>query len=220
MFHKLSYWIMWNHSITSLTIIPAILVSRPWWSKASDLAANLDPVGILEIKGFIPGMPGMIFLQTRIGFDTAAAMTSLLYSGEQFDSTINQLYLRQRWYNPSAGTFNRLDPFAGNFQDPQSLHKYLYTHGDPVNNIDPSGLEFTLTGLLTSTTIGAVAGGLTGAAAGAAYGGIKGGLQGSLVGAWSGLLWGAAAGGSIGGGTYALATYFMSLGAPVLSAYC
>jgi len=32
-----------------------------------------------------------------------------------------------------------LDPFAGNFEDPQSLHKYLYTHGDPVNGIDPSG---------------------------------------------------------------------------------
>jgi hypothetical protein len=36
-------------------------------------------------------------------------------------------------------------------QDPQSLHKYLYVHGDPVNGIDPTG-EF-LAGLI-SVTIG------------------------------------------------------------------
>jgi hypothetical protein len=33
-----------------------------------------------------------------------------------------------------------LDPFFGNTGDPQSLHKYLYAHGDPINATDPSGL--------------------------------------------------------------------------------
>jgi len=32
-----------------------------------------------------------------------------------------------------------MDPFGGNNQDPQSLHKYLYAHCNPTNNIDPSG---------------------------------------------------------------------------------
>lgn len=40
-----------------------------------------------------------------------------------------------------------MDPFGGNHYDPQSLHKYSYAHGDPVNGIDPSG-EFTLIELL------------------------------------------------------------------------
>ena len=66
------------------------------------------------------------------------ALTSLLYSGEQTDATGMQ-YLRARFYDPASGRFNRLDPFAGNFSDPLSLHKYLYTHGDPVNGVDPSG---------------------------------------------------------------------------------
>jgi RHS repeat-associated protein len=66
------------------------------------------------------------------------ALTSLLYSGEQTDRTGLQ-YLRARYYDPRSGRFNRLDPFAGNTSDPQSLHKYLYAHGDPVNGIDPSG---------------------------------------------------------------------------------
>jgi hypothetical protein len=48
--------------------------------------------------------------------------------------------LRQRYYDPATGRFNRLDPFFGNFDDPQSLHKYLYTCEDPINQIDPTGL--------------------------------------------------------------------------------
>ncbi|MDR0605607.1 MAG: RHS repeat-associated core domain-containing protein, partial [Bacteroidales bacterium] len=74
-----------------------------------------------------------------IGFDPSVALTEFLYSGEQFDSKIGQQYLRQRYYDPATGRFNRLDPFFGNLTDPQSLHKYLYTHADPVNGIDPSG---------------------------------------------------------------------------------
>ncbi|MCO6457921.1 MAG: RHS repeat-associated core domain-containing protein, partial [Pirellulaceae bacterium] len=83
-----------------------------------------------------------------LGFDPSAALTNLLYSGELFDSRIGQQYLRARYYDPAAGRFNRLDPFAGNSQDPQSYHKYLYTHGDPVNGIDPTGL-YALNGLMS-----------------------------------------------------------------------
>jgi RHS repeat-associated protein len=76
-----------------------------------------------------------------IGFDPSVALTEFLYSGEQFDAKIGQQYLRQRYYDPATGRFNRLDSFFGNLTDPQSLHKYLYTHADPVNGIDPSGLN-------------------------------------------------------------------------------
>ncbi|MEQ1906698.1 MAG: RHS repeat-associated core domain-containing protein [Pirellulaceae bacterium] len=68
-----------------------------------------------------------------------SALTSYLYSGEAFDTRINQQYLRARWYDPSTGRFTSLDPFAGNKTDPQSLHKYLYTHADPINGVDPTG---------------------------------------------------------------------------------
>jgi RHS repeat-associated protein len=75
-----------------------------------------------------------------LNFNPAAALTSLLYSGEIFDQRIEMQYLRARYYNPASGTFNRLDPFAGRIRDPQSLHKYLYVHADPIQGIDPSGL--------------------------------------------------------------------------------
>ncbi len=81
-----------------------------------------------------------------LGFDLAAALTTHLYSGEQTDQLTGLQYLRAKYYNPATGTFNRLDPFAGNFSEPQSLHKYLYTHADPVNGVDPTG-NMTLKGL-------------------------------------------------------------------------
>ncbi len=68
------------------------------------------------------------------------ASTTMLYSGEQFDNRIGLQYLRARYYDATTGCFNRLDPFIGNQQDPQSYHKYAYVHGDPITFMDPLGL--------------------------------------------------------------------------------
>jgi RHS repeat-associated protein len=86
------------------------------------------------------GQTPQIFAYNPHGFTLAQALTTHLYSGEQTDALTGLQYLRARYYNPATGTFNRLDPFAGNMQDPQSLHKYLYTHGDPANAVDPTGM--------------------------------------------------------------------------------
>ena len=79
----------------------------------------------------------------------AQQSTNLLYTGEHFDVDAQQYYLRARYYDPLNGRFNRTDPFAGSPQDPQSLHKYLYCHNNPVNNIDPSG-QFSIPSLMTT----------------------------------------------------------------------
>lgn len=81
--------------------------------------------------------------------------TDLLYAGEQFDPGLQMEYLRARYYDQNTGRFNRLDPFEGNNEDPQSLHKYAYAHCDPVNGIDPSGEmslgEFNVSASIQST---------------------------------------------------------------------
>jgi len=78
--------------------------------------------------------------------------TNLLYAGEQWDASAQMYYNRARYYDPSSGRFNRLDPFPGNPQDPQSLHKYTYAHSNPVNNVDPTG-KFTLTEIVCVSAI-------------------------------------------------------------------
>ena len=74
------------------------------------------------------------------------------FTGEQFDLNLQMQYLRAIYYDQSNGRFNRLDPFSGNNYDPQSLHKYAYTHCNPVMGIDPSG-EFNLANVLIEMTI-------------------------------------------------------------------
>ena len=88
--------------------------------------------------------------------------TSLLYSGEQFDTSLQQYHLRARNYNQANGQFTTLDPYSGNLHDPQSLHKYAYCHTDPVNGVDPSGKNFTLTGLQVTMAIISGLGGIVG----------------------------------------------------------
>ena len=119
------------------------------------------------------------------GFDPAAALTSLLYSGEHFNAAIGQQYLRARWYDAMTGRFGRLDPFAGNFNDPQSLHKYLYVHGDPISSVDPLGMWPSVSGMISAISIGSAlvafgAGTYLGAQAGKP---IRGALAGGVLGA-------------------------------------
>ena len=72
-----------------------------------------------------------------------------LYAGEQFDTALGLYYLRARMLNPLSGRFWNMDNYQGDASDPQSLHKYLYAHGDPVNGSDPGG-NMTMTELMTS----------------------------------------------------------------------
>ena len=136
--------------------------------------------------------------------------TDLLYAGEQWDADLGMQYLRARYYLPGQGIFNRLDPFFGNLDDPQSLHKYAYVHGDPVNGIDPSGL-FTTAEFFSAVSLGVKLGAVTGGVVGAAYGYAKTRtLEGALYGLVIGASIGAFAGAFYGGAIYSLGSLWAS----------
>jgi len=63
-----------------------------------------------------------------------------MFTGQYFDSEIGQYYLRARQYDPQLMRFTARDPLAGKFNEPLSLHVYLYCQNEPVNRIDPTGL--------------------------------------------------------------------------------
>jgi RHS repeat-associated protein len=71
---------------------------------------------------------------------TGDTVNKYLYTGEQYDSNLGEYYLRARYYDPSVGRFTARDPFEGFLEEPLSLAKYPYVHGNPINYIDPSGL--------------------------------------------------------------------------------
>ncbi len=61
------------------------------------------------------------------------------FTGEQIDNN-DLLYLRARYYDPALGIFPSLDPFEGTMQRPMSLNGYSWVEGNPIMNVDPSGM--------------------------------------------------------------------------------
>lgn len=61
------------------------------------------------------------------------------FNGQWYDREVNQYYLRARQLTAVECRFTSRDPVAGSFDNPLSLHPYLYCQNDPINAIDPSG---------------------------------------------------------------------------------
>ena len=64
------------------------------------------------------------------------------FTGQYFDSEIDQYYLRARQYDPHIYRFTSRDPVFGKFEETLSLHKYLYCENEPINRIDPFGKDY------------------------------------------------------------------------------
>ncbi|WP_185906572.1 choice-of-anchor A family protein [Teredinibacter haidensis] len=96
---------------------------------------------------------------------TGVTKNSYMFAGEQFDSSLNQYYLRARYYDQGIGRFTSMDTWMGNNHDPITLHKYLYANADPANNIDPTG-KFSIGSVMSavnvSSTLAVASAGLSG----------------------------------------------------------
>ncbi|WGO96915.1 choice-of-anchor A family protein [Saccharophagus degradans] len=77
---------------------------------------------------------------------------SYLFTGEQFDGSLDQYYLRARYYDQGVGRFTQMDTWMGNNHDPITLHKYLYANADPGNMVDPTG-NFSIGSTMTAVNI-------------------------------------------------------------------
>ncbi len=85
--------------------------------------------------------PALAYAGYAAAASSGGTVNPFLFQGQQFDPASNDYYLRARYYDPTMGRFLSQDPFAGVDTNPLSLHRYLYTSGDPVNYADPTGLE-------------------------------------------------------------------------------
>ncbi len=75
------------------------------------------------------------------GEELGGAQTGLGYTGEWFDTGVGLQYLRARWLDVGTGRFTQVDPWEGNYNRPQSLHRWAYVEGNPIKHDDPSGLQ-------------------------------------------------------------------------------
>ena len=66
--------------------------------------------------------------------ETGDVSNRLTYTGQMYDGTARQYYLRARFYNPVVGRFLQEDTYRGD-----GLNLYAYCANNPVMYYDPSG---------------------------------------------------------------------------------
>ena len=64
------------------------------------------------------------------------------FAGMYLDGESGLYHTWFRMYSPSLGRWLAPDPLAGNVENPQSLNRYTYVLNNPVNFVDPLGLEW------------------------------------------------------------------------------
>ncbi len=105
-------------------------------------------------------VPGQVYSYDafggEIGFDPAAALTTIRYASEMIDSD-GLSYNLNRYYRAATGTFTTFDSYAGNIGDPLSLHKTLYCRADGINGIDPLGRDLVETITTIAVNVGLTA---------------------------------------------------------------
>jgi RHS repeat-associated protein len=71
----------------------------------------------------------------------SGAQSKWKFTTYERDSETGTDYAINRQYGISTGRFLQPDPLHGSITNPQSLNRYAYVKNDPVNSIDPLGLD-------------------------------------------------------------------------------
>ena len=74
----------------------------------------------------------------------SSTTTKFQFTSYERDSESGNDYAMTRSYVNRLARFSSPDTFAGRLRDPQSLNRYSYVRNDPVNLVDPLGLDFDL----------------------------------------------------------------------------
>jgi len=80
---------------------------------------------------------------------TGTSINSYLYTGQRYDATTEQYYLRAREYDPVVGRFLSRDTWAVDTWNPVEVNRYIYVANNPVNFNDPTGYAVLISKSLT-----------------------------------------------------------------------
>jgi len=98
-----------------------------------------DQLGSTRLLTDAAGEPSATFTYTAYGqlaSEAGTATTPLGYAGQYTDADTGLQYLRARFYDPATAQFLTRDPIEAMTREP-----YSYAQGNPVSNVDRTGLE-------------------------------------------------------------------------------
>ncbi|MDJ0838753.1 MAG: polymorphic toxin-type HINT domain-containing protein [Acidobacteriota bacterium] len=89
---------------------------------------------LFEAKTYTPfGKPEAVFIAPTGGYNRFG------FTGHEYDPETNLTYAKARFYDPDVGIFASTDPEMGDFNQPPSLHRYMYGNANPLLYTDPDG---------------------------------------------------------------------------------
>jgi RHS repeat-associated protein len=105
------------------------------WSFRGDLVATSDPNGVY-LPAPLTDAFGDSVLGARQTYDWNGAWG---YRNETLTGGLQKVGVR--WYDPTVGRFLQQDPWLGDIYAPLTLNAYGYCVNDPLQLVDPDGLQ-------------------------------------------------------------------------------
>lgn len=75
----------------------------------------------------------------KIRLEAGSSPNPRKFTGHYYDLETGLHYFGARYYDDNIGRFISQDPYMGEMNNPPSLHRYMYAHGNPTYYTDPTG---------------------------------------------------------------------------------